>query len=274
MQKQFFKSAVFLAAMLCLGLLGGCSTVQFKSPEEQPALAAKNSDTDAQEESLDLKVKSLEYEDQLVLPSGAVAAVYHAELPQFEETGSKKVILKKINEYYEEELKALQQDCESYFNQIRSAYGATWETSAVAVADYRVDFTYRMVESTSDKISFVRSYVYNDVNMKQKQVFSAETFDCSTGWPLKLSEMFGNEVAKVNKTMEEQIGKWCEANTVDRKTLEAFDLTSKEYSFALSRDTLYLCLDEKGVSGSTPGARLVEIPTTAIESLLRVKTSK
>lgn len=262
---------VLLSMSVLAGAASGCSIARFRQQDELPptngVTAAKNGGgEDAQPAQYD--AEDLVFDKQLELPSGAVTAVYHAVLPVFSETGDKAPILKKINEYYEVELEALQQDCESYFSQIQSSYGEAWQTAAQPVAVYTVDFTYEIVSAEGGRISVIRTYRYMDINMKEKVVYSCETFDCTTGWPIKMAELFISDTEKAEAALNEQLDAWCAKNEVDRSLLPDISLKKQDCSFAISEDTLYLCLDENGMSSVSPGARLIEIPLVELSGVM------
>lgn len=274
---KYSALSILLSAAMLAGAAGGCSITRFRQQDELPP----TNGTVAQKESGEERSQPVKYEaddlifdKELTLPAGAVTAVYHASLPQFKEQGDKAPILKKINEYYETELKALQQDCESYFSQIQASYGNTWQIAAQAAAVYTVDFTYEIVTAEADRISVIRTYKYMDINMKEKVVYTGETFDCTTGWPMKLAELFISDTEKVEKVLNEQLDAWCAGNGVDRSLLPDISLKKQDCSFAVSEDTLYLCLDENGMSSISPGARLIEIPLAELAGVIKQESGK
>lgn len=271
-QKAF---TVLLSVTILAGTAGGCSIARFRQPDELPptnGVAATKSNGEENAQPVKYDSEDLVFDKQLELPSGAVTAVYHAALPVFSETGDKAPILKKINEYYEVELEALQQDCESYFSQIQASYGEAWQTAAQPVAVYTVDFTYEIVSAEGGRISVIRTYRYMDINMKEKVVYSCETFDCTTGWPIKMAELFISDTEKVEAALNEQLDAWCGKNEVDRTLLPDISLKKQDCSFAISDDTLYLCLDENGMSSVSPGARLIDIPLDGLSGVMEQKS--
>ena len=271
--KDMKRTIQALTAFLLLPiflLAGGCSVSRFRQPEEEAKETVKPAPQDEQkeEEQTVYQADALVYEKQLDLPSGGVAATYRAALPQFKEEGSQGLILRKINEYYETELVSLQQDCESYFGQIQASYGNGWQTAVQPVADYHVDFSYELVQQSGGRISVVRTYRYVDTNVKDKVVYTAETFDCQTGWPEKLQDLFTGDKEKVQQAVIEQIEKWCGDNGLEYSQLTPFTFEKQDSSFAISQDTLYLCMEESAISSQSAGGQLVQIPLENLEDVL------
>lgn len=262
-----------LTALLLLPVFlmsGGCSVSRFRQPEEEKEETVKPAPQDTQptDEETVYEADELLYEKQLDLPSGGVAATYRAALPQFKEEGGQGLILRKINEYYETELTALQQDCDSYFSQIQASYGDAWQTAVQPVADYHVDFSYELVQQSGGRISVVRTYRYVDTNVKDKVIYTAETFDCQTGWPEKLQDLFIEDKEKAQQAVTEQIEKWCGENGLEYSQLTPFTFEKQDGSFAISQDTLYLCMGESVISAQSAGGQLVKIPLENLESVL------
>lgn len=253
-----------MLALACL--CGGCAVGGFRQPEqaqpEAPAPAENGQAAPAAYQAEDLL-----YEKKLNLPSGGQAALYRALLPQFQAEGEKTPILEKINRHYREELTVLQQDCESYFNQIKASYGENWQSAQQPTRDYRVEFTYQVRQAAGDRISLSRTYRYLDVNGKEKTVYSAETFDCTTGWLMKLADLFADP-QRAEQALREQIQLWIEENQVENVSAEDFSFQKQDSAFAISQDTLYLCLDESAVSTESAGGHLAEIPLQSLKDLL------
>lgn len=255
-----------ILALACF--CGGCAVGGFRQPEQnQPPENLAQSENGQSAPAQAYQAEELLYEKKLSLPSGAEAAVYRAVLPQFQTEGEKAPILDKINRHYREELTVLQQDCESYFNQIKAAYGDSWQSAQQPARKYRVDFTYQVYQAAGERISLSRTYRYLDVNGKEKAVYSAETFDCTTGWLIKLADLF-EDPEQAEQAVREQIQLWMKENQVENVSAEDFSFQKQDSAFAISQDTLYLCLDESVVSTESPGGRLAEIPLKSLEDLL------
>lgn len=256
---------------LFLFATAGCGAIAFKTQEEASNTKKATEDISTATMPASLKVTSLVYDNALVLPQGAETAKYHAELPQFEEIGDKAPIIKKINEFYTNEFAALPQDCESYFGIIRAAYGNTWETATAPASVYGAKLSYDVVGQTDEFISVQTTYKYTDINMREKYVYSGETFDCTTGWPMKLNELFIADSTRVNSVISEQITLWAVAAGADAANIQPFDISKNEYSFAISDQILYLCLDQTAISAETPGGLMCAISRSALSEIIETK---
>lgn len=151
-----------ILALSCL--CGGCAVGGFEEPRQTPAEdSVLPAETEPGAPVQVYQAKELLYEKKLSLPSGAQAAIYRASLPQFEEEGDENPILEKINQHYRAELSVLQQDCESYFNQIKAYYGESWQSAQQPTLEYRVDFDYQIRQAAGQRVSLSRAYRYLDV---------------------------------------------------------------------------------------------------------------
>lgn len=255
-----------ILALACF--CGGCAVGGFRQPEQnQPPENLAQPENGQPAPAQAYQAEELLYEKKLSLPSGGEAAVYRAVLPQFQAEGEKAPILDKINRHYREELSVLQQDCESYFNQIKAAYGENWQSAKQPTLPYRVDFTYQVYQAAGERISLSRTYRYLDINGKEKTVYSAETFDCTTGWLIKLADLFADP-ERAEQVVREQLRLWLEENQVETVSAQDFSFQKQDSAFALSESTLYLCLEEGVVSTESPGGRLAEIPLESLAELL------
>lgn len=268
MNQKIKVSILVIITLLCVFAMAGCGAIKFKTPTEAKTAQKMQEDATNNTMPADLEVTSNVYENELALPSGAVTAKYHVELPSFKATSEKATIIKKINTCYSDEMESLKQDCESYFAQVQAAYGELWSKSAEPSASYGVRHTFEVIDKSPERISVARTYKYTDVNMQIKYVYSAETFDCATGWPLKLSEVLIADTAKINDAIGAQITKWAADEQIDTSLLAPFDIVTNEYSFALNDSHIYICLDENGISSISPGAYLVKIPREDIAEIL------
>ena len=68
-------------------------------------------------------------------------------------------------------------------------------------------------------------------------------------------------VIKKNKT-------WCGENGLEYSQLTPFTFEKKDSSFAISQDTLYLCMEESAISSQSAGGQLVQIPLENLEDVL------
>ena len=107
-----------------------------------------------------------------------------------------------------------------------------------------------------------------DTNVKDKVVYTAETFDCQTGWPEKLQDLFIEDKEKAQQAVVEQIEKWCGENGLEYSQLTPFTFEKQDGSFAISQDTLYLCMEESAISAQSAGGQLVKIPLENLEGVL------
>lgn len=130
--------------------------------------------------------------------------------------------------------------------------GMRGRTAVQPVADYHVDFSYELVQQSGGRISVVRTYRYVDTNVKDKVVYTAETFDCQTGWPEKLQDLFIEDKEKAQQAITEQIEKWCGENGLEYSQLNPFTFEKQDGSFAISQDTLYLCMEESATVPRAP----------------------
>ena len=252
-------------ALACL--CGGCAVGGFSQPQPTPqedSVAPAETESGAPVQVY--QARELLYEKKLSLPSGEQAAIYRVSLPQFEAEGDKAPILEKINQHYRAELSVLQQDCESYFNQIKAYYGESWQSAQQLELEYRVDFDYQIRQAAGQRISLSRSYRYLDVNGKEKTVYSAETFDCTTGWLVKLADLFA-DASEAEQEVKRQIQLWMDENQIENISVDDFSFQKQDSAFAIGEDTLYLCLDESVVSTESAGGRLAEIPLESLEHL-------
>lgn len=263
--KQTLRRHLAAGALALACLCGGCAVGGFRQPQETPP---ENNVAPAETESgapiQVYQARELLYEKKLSLPSGAQAAIYRVALPQFEEEGDKAPILEKINQHYRAELSVLQQDCESYFNQIKAHYGESWQSAQQPELEYRVDFDYQIRQAAGQRISLSRTYRYLDVAGKEKTVYSAETFDCTTGWLIKLGDLFADK-EQAEEEVKRQIQLWIDKNQIENISAEDFSFEKQDSAFAIGEDTLYLCLDESVVSTESAGGCLAEIPLESLE---------
>lgn len=250
-------------ALACL--CGGCAVGGFSQPRQTPQEeAGAPAEPEAGAPAQVYQARELLYEKKLSLPSGGQAAIYRASLPQFEVEGDKAPILDKINQHYRAELSVLQQDCESYFNQIKAYYGDSWQSAQALDLDYRVDFDYQIRQAAGQRISLTREYRYLDVAGKEKVVYSAETFDCTTGWLIKLEDLFDDK-SQAEQEVKRQLQLWIEKNQIENVSVDDFSFEKQDSAFAIGEDSLYLCLDESAVSTESAGGRLAEIPLESLE---------
>ena len=255
-----------ILALSCL--CGGCAVGGFEEPRQTPAEdSVLPAETEPGAPVQVYQAKELLYEKKLSLPSGAQAAIYRASLPQFEEEGEENPILEKINQHYRAELSVLQQDCESYFNQIKAYYGESWQSAQQPTLEYRVDFDYQIRQAAGQRVSLSRAYRYLDVNGKEKVVYSAETFDCTTGWLIKLGDLFADQ-DEAEQEVKRQLQLWIEKNQIENVSVDDFSFAKQDSAFAIGEDFLYLCLEESVVSTDSAGGCLAEIPLESLESLM------
>lgn len=250
-------------ALACL--CGGCAVGGFSQPRQTPQEeGGAPAEPEAGAPAQVYQARELLYEKKLSLPSGGQAAIYRASLPQFEVEGDKAPILDKINQHYRAELSVLQQDCESYFNQIKAYYGDSWQSAQALDLDYRVDFDYQIRQAAGQRISLTREYRYLDVAGKEKVVYSAETFDCTTGWLIKLEDLFDDK-SQAEQEVKRQLQLWIEKNQIENVSVDDFSFEKQDSAFAIGEDSLYLCLDESAVSTESAGGCLAEIPLESLE---------
>lgn len=250
-------------ALACL--CGGCAVGGFSQPRQTPQEeGGAPAEPEAGAPAQVYQARELLYEKKLSLPSGGQAAIYRASLPQFEVEGDKAPILDKINQHYRAELSVLQQDCESYFNQIKAYYGDSWQSAQALDLDYRVDFDYQIRQAADQRISLTREYRYLDVAGKEKVVYSAETFDCTTGWLIKLEDLFDDK-SQAEQEVKRQLQLWIEKNQIENVSVDDFSFEKQDSAFAIGEDSLYLCLDESAVSTESAGGCLAEIPLESLE---------
>ena len=106
----------------------------------------------------------------------------------------------------------------------------------------------------------------------KKEYAAAKRAGQAVGNTAKTAEATGKAAKaakeKAQQAVTEQIEKWCGENGLEYSQLTPFTFEKQDGSFAISQDTLYLCMGESVISAQSAGGQLVKIPLENLESVL------
>ena len=238
-KKHIIKTAALLAA--CFLALSACKFIPFENPEEQKQRQMEAELARQEKPALDagqMLLESRTLSRQLENQAGLTLASYSALMPLFlveEEYG---VIFQRINDYYDTEFAALEDECDSFFETVKKTYGEEWIMLETIESPFEISYTYSLLDSPPKFICVQKTYVYSDNRGGGYTSWFPDVFLAETGWRLSFAELFGHNADKAEALLMEEIARWCEANTVPCENLPG--LKASDFTGYYAIDANYL----------------------------------
>ena len=265
------KICRYIALLLSLLLLGGCTLFEFEPMEEvqqkeedKTQLAVQSAEVEPETMVTD----ALVFERTMATDSGVVLASYEAHLPQFAEDGAKSGVFQNINEFYQQEFEAFSADCDWIFLTLQEELGAGWNNITDERQPVTAEFGYEMFTLGEQYLSIVRDYTYTDTAGRQSVYYFAEVFDLATGWRLSFDTLFGDNTADAKTAVIEGLAGWCEENSLAFDTRETISADAVVEEFAMTDDEIIFCLEPFALSADDAQGRLVRLPLSGFEQWL------
>ena len=252
--------------------LNGCTLLRFEPMEEAQQKEEDQNRIMVQSSSVpieDMVAEDLVFERTMTTDSGIVLASYTARLPQFIEDGAKNGTFQNINDYYAEEFKGFEADCDWVFLTLQEELGAGWNNITDERQPVTSTFDYEMLTAGEKTISFVREYRYTDRSGAETVYYFAEVFDYSTGWKLKFSDLMGENAADAGAELLNQLDKWCQDNGLAFDERDNVSADSLVEEFAVTEDALILCLNPFVLSADDGEGRLAYLPLSAFSQWIQ-----
>lgn len=256
------RGTLTLLALLLAVCTAGCSIMPFEDPAEQRAQeqsAAAVKTADVLIDPADLLGDDLKLTQELKNDAGQVLATYSARLPHFTVDEAKKgQSFQRIDDYYSEQLTALQEDCDSFFAMVKEHYGANWAAAAVAQTVFSAELTYALTDAPEGYLCVMSTYTM--VSDGASEVYrDAEVFLLDSGWRLTLAELFGSHYEEAQPLLLQGIRDWCAANgmSADKTALLALDDFAQSYG--MDGDSLLFFLPPFTLSTTDDEARIIRL---------------
>ena len=257
------KRAAAAVLLLCL-MLSACSVTRFESVEEQlqkeedAAVIAQNNVAVVPEQ---MQKESLTIQRTLTNSAGAVLAVYDAAIPQFRTDGAKSAVFQRMNSYYGNEMVAYSQDCDSFFNMVKAAYGEEWDTVVPEGAPYTVELVYQLQASPEEYICLQRQYTTAEPDGKRIAYTGADVFFAGNGWQVRFSDLFAAEKLEDAKALAlEEIKNWCSAHSVACQSPDTLVIDDFTDHFGVTSTSLVFYTDRFQLSSEDGSSYRIELP--------------
>lgn len=250
--KQWMRS--FLIFGLCLSLLmtAGCSSLfPYQSTEEQKEKETGNSltGTASGSDKTAIEVKSLQsddlvYSNTLRNSVGSVLATYSGCIPTFRSPSGYALAFQRINEHFQVQYHAFDEDCQAYFNRVKAYYGENWDTQTVEEPIFHTQVSYQLYDAPEHYLSLEITYTTCMDGATSKTYRLGEVLLLDTGWVLQAAELFGSHYEDALSRVMDDVTQWA----VNRSILPAgtavtFTAEQLLKNFALTETQLVLYLD-------------------------------
>ena len=272
--KKIRMWAPMIAAALCVLLLGGCGLLHFQTQEELQAaeeIAQQNKlETEAVTDLTPLLRNDLVFSKELNTQEGLMLATYRVRLPQFSTEDARGQSFSRINQHFVRELQALQQDCESFFDQTKSFYGAEWDTVAEVTEERSVTVTYAVVEAPREYVCIRCDYELRE-NGQTDSFSRAAVFLLDNGWELDLPSLLGEKYEECAPMLLNDIFNWCDANGVEITGKDKLTLADFQEDYALTKHELIFYTQPFQMSNKDGTRYAIPVPLDQYYTALRTR---
>lgn len=269
---RWIKTFSVLGLAACLLAGSGCTLFSYESAEEQ-----QRRQEDAQELNSSLATveaqamlgNALVYYQELINTAGSVLATYRAEVPQFDETGDRKQVFGRINEFYQTQDAAYREDCQAYFNMVKDYYGSGWDGVQLTETPFHTTVSYQMLEAPEEYLTMECTYTSCD-DGKTKDVYqTGEVFLLDTGWELSLAEVFGSKFDAAKTKIQADVTAWGVAQGILAEGVGvSFTPEQITESFGITTSGLRLYIDGFVLSANDPYSHIVPLPLEDYAALI------
>lgn len=261
---RYIKPCVALFLGFTLLLSTGCSTMfRYESPEEQQQQQQQTGSGTSQKDTIDLeKLKSddLVYSNTLRNSAGSVLATYTGRVPAFLAPSGYATAFQRINEHFQVQHNAFQEDCQAYFNRVKQFYGEDWDTVTVSAPVFNTYVSYELFKSPEHYLSLEFQYS-TCLNGKETVTYRlGEVLLLDTGWVLQAGELFGSQLDEAKSRIVEGVKNWgLKKGVLTEGVATTFTAETLLKNFALTETKLVLYLDSYVMSTSDSNSYVVKL---------------
>lgn len=260
----------FLALLLGVSLLlcTGCSSLfPYESPEEQDQQGGTQNPItgdpsgDSKKDPIDIQTlqsDDLVYTNTLRNSAGSVLATYAGRVPTFLAPSGYAAPFQRINEHFQVQYDAFDEDCEAYFNRVKQHYGEDWDTVVITETPFQTDISYQLFRAPEHYLSLEFTYATCLDGSNRSTYHLGEVLLLDTGWVLQAAELFGSHFADAQPRILADVTRWGVVRGVLTEGVTV-TFTAEELltNFALSEDKLVLYLEPYTLSATDSASHVV-----------------